>query len=217
MRLAVEGHSAWLGPHARARTSQRTPYTRPHSSALDADAVTAASRKVDISTNGRALTRPHTARTNARRAMHDSSDDEIEILTAPEHRARPSAALSDNGHMTASQQLLLLLSDDSADEGDDLPPPPFFRASSQQRPRDVRSTSPTRRVRLSFSRILARSKRVLTSDSDHATGLGSRASTSRLQKTPSSLRTTSGPACRPSPVPPSRAQTELYRSRGPSA
>lgn len=97
--------------------------------------------------------------------MYGSSDDEIEILAAPDHRARPSAAppssdAFDNspnwksfgrtngdtdGHMTASQQLLLL-SDDSADEGDDLLPPPF-RASSQQRPRDVRSTSTTTRPR----------------------------------------------------------------------
>ncbi|TKA57454.1 hypothetical protein B0A53_00683 [Rhodotorula sp. CCFEE 5036] len=109
--------------------------------------------------------------------MYGSSDDEIEILTAPDHRARVSAAppssdAFDNspnwtslgrtngdadGHMTASQQLLLL-SDDSADEGDDLLPPPF-RAN-----------------------------------------LDSQASTSRLQKTPSSLQTTSGPACLPSPT-----------------
>lgn len=95
--------------------------------------------------------------------MHDSSDDEIEILTAPDHRARPSAAPSSRdafnnspdwnsfgrtngdaeGHMTASQQLLLL-SDDSADEGDDLLPPPPLAAGAEQRPRDVRSTSTTR-------------------------------------------------------------------------
>ena len=163
--------------------------------------------------------------------MYGSSDDEIEILAAPDHRARPSAAppssdAFDNspnwksfgrtngdtdGHMTASQQLLLL-SDDSADEGDDLLPPPF-RASSQQRPRDVRSTSTTTRRAPFLVLILTGADLRLR----HAADLDSQASTSRLQKTPSSLQTTSGPACLPSPVPPSRTQTVVYRSRDPSA
>lgn len=170
VRHAVSGHSAAEGQTARLQA--RLSGGPARSFVLSADAVNAAShasrRSKLTSRNGRALTQPHTARGNARRAMYGSSDDEIEILAAPDHRARPSAAppssdAFDNspnwksfgrtngdtdGHMTASQQLLLL-SDDSADEGDDLLPAPF-RANSQQRPRDVRSASTTRRVFLSY-------------------------------------------------------------------
>ncbi|GAA5976601.1 hypothetical protein JCM10908_005562 [Rhodotorula pacifica] len=100
--------------------------------------------------------------------MEDSSSDDIEIVTAPDKRTRPSAAPSSSSsfdafarsqdgvraprhgstsmHKTASQQLLLL-SDDSPDEGELDLPPPFRATSQQQRPRDVRSASAATRPR----------------------------------------------------------------------